>query len=223
MKSSIAVVTFFFFLIMPLCLLYPEEVLVEKYVEKARDFFIVNDYAKAYSYINFVLRYYDEEGLPEDIRQLSRDIYYQLIKITFEKKDSEMLDEISMWVESYPAVASGKVIDLLESAKESMKSAANDNESGMTTDKAGEKFANPEIDEFIRRQELLAMIKEKRDSEHINKLESLISGLLEEKKKDTASEDNNVQVIIIILNSILILLLLINILLVTGIYRNRRR
>ena len=91
--------------------------LVDKYFDNAVNQYIIKDFEKAYSYINFVLKYYSGGELPADARSQAEKIYYDYLLKMKNNSNYDGISKIKLELLNYPDVRSSRITAAIEEAE----------------------------------------------------------------------------------------------------------
>jgi len=163
MKNKFILIVFILFV----TLLVHTDELTDSYLEQASAFFILKDYKKAYTYINFVLRYYEDGKADWKVYKTAEEIYFEYLKVLMEKNEIKTIKEVTINLSKYPDVSSQRIIELFEKAKNKLK----------------KEKERKEKEEEIKRK-----IEEKRLIEEEEKRRELEKAKTEEEKKEKELE-----------------------------------
>ncbi len=92
--------------------------LEETYLINARNYFAINDYPKAYDYINFVLKLQGPDELTDTSITLAENIYFDYIGDLVSNRKLEILDQVKLNLLHYPAIRSERIDQLLKQTEE---------------------------------------------------------------------------------------------------------
>ena len=91
--------------------------LVDTYLKNAGNHYIVKDYEKAYSYINFVLKFYSGGELPTEAEVLAEKIYFDYLAESKNQSDYETIDAVKLNLLDYPKISSNRISVMIADAE----------------------------------------------------------------------------------------------------------
>lgn len=95
-------------------IVYANNALAERYLEKANEEFSRDNYIESYNYINSALQLYDVESIADNVLLFAEDIYYGYLKDVQSRKAFDEFVEIKNNLALYPLLASNRVTVLVK-------------------------------------------------------------------------------------------------------------
>ncbi len=115
MKKSMG--AFFFFIFVSIFSLYaaPNTATAERYMTSANEQYSLENYSKAYTYINYVLEQYDEDTVTLNVKMLGELIYFDYLCDIERKGDLTAFREYQDSINDFPYIVSDRIQKKLDS------------------------------------------------------------------------------------------------------------
>ena len=108
---------FFFFIFVSIFSLYaaPNTATAERYMTSANEQYSLENYSKAYTYINYVLEQYDEDTVTLNVKMLGELIYFDYLCDIERKGDLTAFREYQDSINDFPYIVSDRIQKKLDS------------------------------------------------------------------------------------------------------------
>lgn len=94
-------------------MMFANDPVADKFMSAANDQYSINNYAKAYEYINRVLDLHRGGSLPENASVLAETIYYAYLQELRATGNQNELSVMKVWLDDFPVVASSRIKTLM--------------------------------------------------------------------------------------------------------------
>jgi HD-GYP domain-containing protein (c-di-GMP phosphodiesterase class II) len=201
---------------------FTQNALYDKYMENARNYYIIKDYAKAYSFISFILRLSGEGELTAEAEVLAEKIYYDYLKSALAANDSTVISKIKLSIFEYPTLKSDRVAMLLDEAdKKAKQIEEKENQKELLKQRLAETEKQEaqrqkEMQEYLEREEKMMRERQKMERERQEmemesqeKFNKTLLTILESKDENAGADSKFMMIMVIVIVAVIVVLIFI--------------
>lgn len=95
----------------------PAQEIEERAITSAYNYLAIQDYERAYSFVNFVLELNSGEQLDPEVRNLAESVYFNYLQELLAEADFRTFDEVKINLANYPQVSSVRIQQLIQDSE----------------------------------------------------------------------------------------------------------